>query len=356
MSSGYFAALLMFTLVLIIIRWINLTIRLLHPNCEKFIGRRDKIDEVKSKLGLRHPVIALDGLGGVGKTAIAIQAVHELFQETNNYLFIASLSAKSNMWLGHVSPRTPAFAGLHGLLSEIADVIPDVTKTDDTLKLKEAIIAFMKDMNGLVLVDNLEEIKDDGVFKFLSQEIPAPVKVLVTSRIAKDLGALTISVPAMAAQEAEDLLSLELDRLGYESKREDEQHVAAILQAAGGVPLAIKWASQLAADRRSLREASSILRGAGLGKQEFLSFCFATMYDTLSDSAKDAAKLIPYLDAEWKPMTLSVMLDLPVESVHLAIFELADKGIIYRTSEISDDDYGVLPLTKEFLSNKWHEH
>jgi hypothetical protein len=39
--------------------------RLLHPNCEKFIGRREKIDEVKSKLGFRHPVIALDGLGGV---------------------------------------------------------------------------------------------------------------------------------------------------------------------------------------------------------------------------------------------------------------------------------------------------
>ena len=239
---------------------------------------------------------------------------------------------------------------------EIADVIPDIPKTDDTPKLKESIIAFMRDMNGLVLVDNLEEINDDGVFNFLSQEIPASVKVLVTSRIAKDLGPLTISVPAMAAQEAKDLLALELDRLGYEPKREDEQHVTAILQAAGGVPLAIKWASQLAADRRSLKDASSILRGAGLGKQEFLSFCFATMYDTLSASAKDAAKLIPYLDSEWKPMTLSIMLDLPLETVRMAIYELADKGIIHRTKEVTEDDYGVLPLTKEFLWSKWHEH
>jgi hypothetical protein len=42
--------------------------------------------------------------------------------------------------------------------------------------------------------------------------------------------------------------------------------------------------------------------------------------------------------------------------VRLAIYELADKGIIYRTNEITEDDYGVLPLTREFLSNKWHEH
>ena len=72
------------------------------------------------------------------------------------------------------------------------------------------------------------------------------------------------------------------------------------------------------------------------------------MYDALSDVAKDAAKLIPYLDSEWKPMTLTVMLDLPLETVRLAIYELADQGIIYRTNDIDEDDYGVLPLTKEF--------
>jgi hypothetical protein len=330
--------------------------RLLHPNCEQFIGRREKIDEVKTKLGLRHPVIALDGLGGVGKTAIAIQAVRELYDDTGRYLFIASLSAKSKMWLGHVSPRAASFAGLHGLLSGIADVIPDLPKTDDTHRLKASLIDFMRDINGLILVDNLEEIYDDGVFKFLSQEVPAPVKILVTSRIAKDLGALTISIPAMASEESRDLLSLELDRLGYEPKREDEEHVAAILEAGGGVPLAIKWAAQLSAERRSVKEASSILRGAGLGKQEFLSFCFATMFDALNEGARNAAKLIPYLDLEWKPMTLSVMLDLPLETVRLAIYELADKGIIYRTNETAEDDYGVLPLTKEFLSGKWHEN
>jgi hypothetical protein len=80
------------------------------------------------------------------------------------------------------------------------------------------------------------------------------------------------------------------------------------------------------------------------------------MYDGLNEVAKNAAKLIPYLDLEWKPMTLSVMLDLPPETIRLAIYELADKGIIYRMNEMADDDYGVLPLTKEFLSNKWHEH
>jgi hypothetical protein len=328
--------------------------RLLHPNCEKFVGRKEKVVEIKHKLEFRNPVVALDGLGGVGKTAIAIQAVHELYQE-GRYLFIASLSAKSKMWLGHVSPREASFAGLHGLLTEIADVIPDIQSEQDTIELKRSLVSFMKDMNGLILVDNLEEINDDGVFKFLSEEIPEPVKVLVTSRIAKDLGARTIPIPAMTADEAKELLALELGRLGCEPKKDDHQHQHDILEAAGGVPLAIKWAAQLASERRSLREASSILRGAGPGKQEFLSFCFATMYDSLSDSAKDAARLIPYLDREWRPTYLSAALDISVDSVRTAIYELADKGIIYRTDEHRDDDYAVLPLTREFLSKKWNE-
>jgi len=328
--------------------------RLLHPNCEKFIRRRANVDEVKTKLVLRHHIIALDGLGGVGKTAIAIKAVRELYDDSGKYLFIASLSAKSKMWLGYVGPRAAEFADLHGLLRVMADIIPDVQKTDDTTTLKHSLIEFMRGMNGLILVDNLEEIKDDAVFEFLSQEVPEPVKVLVTSKITKNLGALTISVPAMTDEEARGLLELELDRLGYEVKRGDGDQKQAILLAAGGVPLAIKWAAQMAAERRSLKEASSILRGTGPGKQAFLSFCFATMYDALSDIAKDAAKLIPHLDSEWQPMTLAVMLDQPVESVRLAIYELADQGLIYSNDD-DKDGYGVLPLTKEFLSKKWNE-
>src|SRR5262249_28370220 len=82
--------------------------RLLSPNWEKLMGRGAFIDELKLKLDLKNPVVALEVWGGVEKPAIAIQAVRELY-EARTYDFIISLSAKSRVWIGHVRPRKAAF-------------------------------------------------------------------------------------------------------------------------------------------------------------------------------------------------------------------------------------------------------
>jgi hypothetical protein len=79
------------------------------------------------------------------------------------------------------------------------------------------------------------------------------------------------------------------------------------------------------------------------------------MFDALSDTAKDAARLIPYLEKEWKPITISIALDIPIDAARTAIYELSDKGIIFRTKDDRPDDYTVAALTNDFLSNKWHE-
>ena len=114
--------------------------------------------------------------------------------------------------------------------------------------------------------------------------------------------------------------------LGFIGSPDDKPHYEAILKGAGGVPLAIKWAAQIAFDRKSLRDASSVLRGAGAGKKELLSFCFNTMFDALSETAKNAARLVPYLGAEWKPITISIALDIPIDAARMAIYELSRLG------------------------------
>ena len=162
--------------------------------------------------------------------------------------------------------------------------------------------------------------------------------------------------PRWLRKRPKELLLLELDRLGYRAKKKMSNMKVRFCRPPEAYHLRSNGRLSLPRNVGHLRKRRRSLEGLGRVSRNFWVFASPQCLTSLSDVAKNAAELIPYLDTEWKPVTLSVMLDLPVETVRHGIFELADKGIIYRPSEMVDDDYGVLPLTKEFLFNKWHEH
>jgi hypothetical protein len=144
---------------------------------------------------------------------------------------------------------------LRGLLLAIATILPEIPNVSDTCKLKNIVIDYMRDTKGLMFIDNLEDIDEPQVLKFLSREVPAPVKVLITSRTDKQIGSLPVAIDAMSPEEASDLLTSELERLGVALENSDEKFFAEILLEAGGVPLALKWAAQIASQHDSLRVA-----------------------------------------------------------------------------------------------------
>lgn len=329
--------------------------RLLAPNCDRFFGRREKLGEVNKALSTRHPVVALDGLGGVGKTAIAIELTRQLYG-SGRYMFIVSQSAKSKLWHdGYVGSRRAGFSGLREYLIEIAKVL-QLPVHPDTDELKKTVVENISGNPGILLVDNLEDINDDALLHFLSDEVPDPVKVLVTSRIDKGLGAKTVSIPQMKESEAEELLYHELERTGFGAALGEEDAVKKLLQITGCVPLALKWAAALVANVGSLSEAVRRLGKTDATKREFLNFSFATMYDALPPLARDVALLCPYIGEDWNSVTVSLILDKSEEEVEGAIDELKNRGILMASASRHAGALSMLPLTKDFLANKLKEN
>jgi len=329
--------------------------RLLSPHCDNFIGRRKVIEKIKEALKSRSYLIALDGLGGVGKSAVAIELVRELY-DAKEYQFIISISAKNKIWHGQTESRQAGFSGFSQLIKEIARVLEIETSGKDIDKIKQEIIEFMRDIEGLLLIDNIEDIEDSAVFDFLKDEIPEPVKILVTSRISRDLGARSIFIQEMNNDEAIDLFHHELKRVGYYYSLNETDQIQQIITATGRLPLAIKWAASMAANCSSLKEVSKRLRSYDTSKREFLDFCFSTMFDELTDTARDVALLCSYLGDDWNQLTLSIALAQPVKSIERAIGELEDKGILQSSIQSKNGSFSVLPLTMDFLSNKWHQN
>lgn len=330
--------------------------RLLYPHYGQFFGRSELLDKINIKLNGRHPIIALDGVGGVGKSAIAIRLL-DIYYNAQKYYFIVSLSAKNKVWTGagHIGTRKAGFSGYTEFLREISKVLQININTDiETLETK--LISEMRGYEGLLLVDNIEDIQDYNILDFLSSKVPDPVKVIVTSRVDRQLGALTIPIPEMDYQEAKNLLFYELEHFGYTKYLDEKEFVDQILKVTGCVPLAIKWAAALTGKYDSLKQASSAIRKTDQTKQEFLNFCLSTMYDTLSPEAKKVAVLYPYLANEWNIPTISALMDDSEDNIKRYINELGNRGLMLHVEKDPKSRAYFLPLTIDFLSLHWNRN
>jgi Putative DNA-binding domain/NB-ARC domain len=327
--------------------------RLLAPHQAQFIGRESLLDEMRRALDKRGYIISLEGVGGVGKSALAIELIRRLYK-TQAYEFIVSLSAKNRVWVQHTEARQANFSGQIELVTEIARVLDVPIAARDPIDIKRDVINIMKGSNGLLLIDNVEDISDNTVFDFLKDDVPEPVKIIATSRIRRDIPTRQIPIPEMTEQEALTLLNYELDRTGYTNYVNEIEDAKEVVKAAGYLPLAIKWAASLVSGPGSLRRVSTQLRTRGNAqRKELLEFCFANMYAELSEPAREAALVCPYLLEDWNALTLSIALGYPVGQMEQAIAELEDSGILIPNSSGS---FSLLPLTTDFLSNRWHEN
>jgi hypothetical protein len=208
------------------------------------------------------------------------------FYKERTRAFIFSISAKSEIWSTEPLSVQPGFSGLSGFLREFSSVCPDIEKTGDIERLKRAVTNFMKGLNGLILFDNLESFTDIDLYNFLSDDIPDPVKVIITSKIDKRFGGKTVSIPAMSAEDSRTLLMYEMSLLGYHPKESEAAHVDDVITLAGGLPLAIKWMAQIAGDERSVYLAYNSFSSRKIQKRSLLSFCFEFMYNSLAITQK----------------------------------------------------------------------
>lgn len=329
--------------------------RLLAPHHRRLIGREKNIADIISALNSRHFIISLDGVGGVGKSALAIETLKKIHASSGKYQFIISASAKNKVWHNRIETRQAGFSSLAELLEIFAEVL-DLDITEKTVEeSKDEIVRYIKGIEGIIFLDNLEEINDNSVWQFLKDEVPEPVKILVTSRTKRDIGARSIPVPQMNMEDARSLFYEELSFLNYHRYYEEQKEVEEILNSTGYLPLAIKWAASMIIPCKSLKNVSSEFRKASVTKKSFLDFCYSTMFDSLSVIARETALCVPFLSDNTNSSNVALLLQKRSDEIEDAMNELEDKGLIFFHNDISKQTFFVLPLTMDFLSEKLNQ-
>jgi len=280
----------------------------------RFVGRQAELEHLR-RLLLPHPrsrhfVITLDGIGGVGKSALALELAYgyrdgyvDLPADERFEAIVWASAKRTLLTAGGIQQRQQTFNTLNDLYREIATVFDQLailqTDADQRRGLVERVLASQR---TLLIVDNLETVDDEELLAFL-REIPDPTKLIITTRHRIDI-AYSIRLAGMLEADAKALMLVEAARknvdltlaLEITESKESTSSVKSVPSAAvlndlyrktGGIPLAIVWSIGLMSLGHSVE---SVLRRLGSGHSDIARFCFAESVARIQD--RDAYRLL----------------------------------------------------------------
>jgi tetratricopeptide (TPR) repeat protein len=325
----------------------------------KFIGRVKELENLAFQLGpsRRTHILALGGVGGVGKTALSRAFVRSIAiskDSERDFDYVVWVSAKTTILKEEIEPLAPGFADVEDVLDEIARVAesPELIYQRPFEKKKEQILSLLSDGRFLLVIDNFETVKNKKAFWEFMLEIPAPSKVLVTSRETFTEGCLTVQVLELEEAEALEVFRYECSNLGLDASKivvsvKDKEH---LIHRTGGIPLALKHVAILMVRGNTLHEA---LNRLGAKEGPIADFCFRETFKVLDKFEK----------ATWiglgifqRPVALGELVQvtaLPEADLLKSLNSLKSFSIVNRSiDEAGEEEFSCLPLTLGFAKKE----
>jgi predicted ATPase/class 3 adenylate cyclase len=251
-----------------------------------FIGRERELDEVQAAVKT-HQLVTLTGVGGVGKTRLALEIARRLVDEFPDGVWVFELAAVTDP-----AAVPDAIAAVLGITQQPGKSI------------SESVAAAMESAIRLLVIDNCEHVREaaaDLVEAILAQSLT--VKVLATSReglrVADEQAWLVPSLDVGAGTDSA-AVALFVERARGEASQfsmatpDEAAAVVEICRRLDGIPLAIELAASRMASmtasevRDRLDQRFRLLVGSrrALERHHTLRHAVAWSFDLLDDAEK----------------------------------------------------------------------
>jgi len=324
-----------------------------------FVGREAELHKLTQLMlpypRSRHILITLDGIGGVGKSALALELAYR-FRDSSSTLSpeerfeaIVWISAKRTLLTASgIQQRQQTFSTLTDLYREIAIVLELPSNMQVDLDQRRVLVEHaLTSKRTLLIVDNLETVDDEEVLTFL-RELPDPTKAIVTTRHRIDI-AYAIRLTGMPHTDALALIELEAQRKDIELSADAAED---LYRRTGGIPLAIVWSIALMSLGYSVE---SVLRRLGSGHSDIARFCFAE--SIVHIQGRDSYRLLlalAFFESSVNREMLGKVAGLGDDEIGRddALAELLQLSLINQEG----DRFTLLPLTRSFALDELARH
>ena len=328
------------------------------PRQPFFFGRDQELAWIADELSpdSRGWGVLIDGPGGVGKTALAVQAGHlaPVEQFPLKLFFTAKvreLTAAGEQNLTDFMTATYA-AALTDLGRELG--LDDIGKSDPAERPK-LVSRALANRRALLIFDNLETFPEDErarLYQFLDR-LPLGCKAIVTSRRRVDISARVIRLAELDPAAAMQLLD-ELARSNPRLARASAGERQTLYQYTGGNPLLMRWiAGQLGREGshcRTIADACVLLHQADTAGNNLLEYIFGDLLDALTPAETAALAALSHFDQPAPVDWLVGLADLPRPAIQTALENLADRALLLAADEAKT--FLLPPLQAAFLRRK----
>ncbi len=247
----------------------------LRPAPSRLIGRDDDVEDVVSTMRSQR-LVTLAGVGGVGKTRLALEVAGVLADEFPDGVWVLELASVADP-----AAVPDAVAAVLGITQQ-----PGMT-------MSESIAAALEARIRLLVFDNCEHVVDaaaDLIDLILARS--ATVKILSTSR--EGLGLADERLCRVPSLEVVAAVELFRDRAARDLSAEESTAVEELCRRLDGIPLAIELAASRMEsmtatemrDRLDHRFKLLVRSRRGLERHQTLRQAVSWSYDLLAEPAK----------------------------------------------------------------------
>ena len=299
--------------------------------------------------------VLVDGIGGIGKSAITIEAAYRA-QEASTFEAFLFVTAKTNILdpSGIKELNTPART-LDEFLNETARVLgqPGIAKLIGNEK-RRALIDVLRSMRTLLVYDNLETLskeEQEGIADFL-RELPQGCKAIITSRRRGGEGGVWLRLEKLDWDARAGIIENEMTRdMGLASKLNHLQsRWQELFDETNGSPLALMHTLGLMRVRTALNFKGALEMLRGNRDEDLQKFIFQEARKELTENDKRALGALSFFAPSSTFEAWMLVANLSRNALEITIERLSALSLVDVLS--GEERYALHPLTRIFVRNE----